>query len=72
MKYRPSGGEVSEGIGRHACRPRVGRQVDRHVSRLSVDMSADISAESVDQQRSLLHMIHECYRTERTKKDDGH
>ena len=24
MKYRPSGGEVSEGAGLLACRPRVG------------------------------------------------
>ena len=44
MKYRSSGGEVSEGVG-------------RHVDRESTDMSVDISAESVDRQRSLLHMI---------------
>ena len=34
-------------------RPRVGR--------LSADMSVDISAESVDRQRSLLHMIQISY-----------
>ena len=39
-KYRPSGGEVSEDVGRELA-----------------DISTDISAESVDRQRSLLHMI---------------
>ena len=56
---RPSGGEVSEGVARQACRPTVGRvsvdisadcrstyrpTVGRDIGRLSVD----ISAESID------------------------
>ena len=39
-------------VGRHS-RPIGGPTIGRHVDRLSVDMSA----ESVDRQRSLLHMI---------------
>ena len=35
------------------CRPSIGRYVDRPIGRYL----ADISAESVDRQRSLLHMI---------------
>ena len=69
VKCRPSG-EVSEGVGRHACRPTVGRYIDRVSADISAEyrstyrptvgrhigrLSVDISAESIDR-----HSVDRC------------